>query len=226
MAPLLRILVVEDEPRIARYLQTGLEQEGHTVQVVGNGAVALKKVLKSVYDLVLLDWLLPDMDGLTLCRTAREHGVRTPVIMLTARDATVFKVLGLDGGADDYVTKPFEFEELLARIRAVLRRSAAGAAPLLKFADVVVDPAAHTVTRAGRVIELTAKEFSLLEYLVRHAGEAVTREELLQHVWGLDHNPRTNVVDVYIGYLRRKIDRDFATPILHTVVGVGYKLEA
>jgi DNA-binding response OmpR family regulator len=220
----MRILVVEDESRIAHYLSTGLEQEGHVVHVESNGVTALQQARSVDFDLILLDWMLPDMDGLALCRQLRSEGGKTPIVMLTARDATSDKIAGLDSGADDYLTKPFEFDELLARMRAVLRRDEAGSPPKLQVADLELDPGTHYVSRAGQQIVLTAKEFALLEYLMRRAGQVLTREELLSHVWGIDHNPGTNVVDVYVGYLRRKIDRGFAEPLLITLVNVGYKL--
>ncbi len=221
----MRILVVEDEQRIARFLKEGLEQEGHVVQTALNGAAALTRARSGSYDLILLDWLLPDVDGLSVCQTLRAEGNRTPIIMLTAKDAVFDKVRGLDSGADDYLTKPFEFDELFARMRSVLRRAEVGAPPQLVVADLVLDSAAHTVTRAGKPIALTPKEFTLLEYLMRHAGQVCSREDILRHVWGYEHDPMTNIVDVYIGYVRRKIDRGFDRPLLHTAVGIGYKLE-
>jgi DNA-binding response OmpR family regulator len=221
----MRVLVVEDEKQIARYLKEGLEQEGHVVHTASDGATALARARSGSYDLLILDWLLPDVDGLSVCQTLRAEGNRTPIIMLTAKDAVSDRVRGLDSGADDYLTKPFEFDELFARMRAVLRRAEVGAPPQLVVADLSLDPAAHTVTRAGKAIPLTPKEFALLEYLMRHAGQVCTREEILQHVWGYEHDPLTNIVDVYIGYVRRKIDRGFDPPLLRTVVGVGYKLE-
>jgi DNA-binding response OmpR family regulator len=221
----MRVLIVEDEPRIARFLKEGLAQEGHAASTVSNGVAALGSARSHVFDLILLDWLLPDLDGLTVCRTLRAEGNTIPIIMLTAKDAVADRVSGLDGGADDYLTKPFEFEELFARIRSVTRRAAAGAAPELRVDDLLLDPAAHQVTRAGTPIALTRREFALLEYLMRRAGQVCTRAELLSHVWGYDHDPQTNVVDVYVGYLRRKVDRGFARTLLHAVPGLGYKLE-
>lgn len=220
----MRILIAEDEERIARFLGEGLLQEGHAVRTVADGVAALAQVRGGSSDLLLLDWLLPGLDGLAVCRQLRAEGNRTPVIMLTARDAVGDRVAGLDGGADDYLTKPFEFEELLARIRSVMRRSAPGTPPRLQVADLVLDPAARTAARGGVRLRLTVREYALLEHLMRHAGQVLTRQHLLQHVWGYDHDPQTNIVDVYVGYLRRKIDRDFEPPLLATLPGVGYRL--
>jgi len=221
----MRVLVVEDEKQLARFLKQGLEQENYVVEVVYDGGQALAAAQAKSFDLILLDWLLPDRDGLSVCCQLRDRGNHTPIIMLTAKDALADKVMGLDSGADDYLTKPFEFDELFARMRSVLRRGAAGASPQLRVADLVLDPSAHTVTRAGQPIPLTAKEFALLEYFMRHSGRVLTRAALLQAVWGYDHDPSSNVVDVYVRYLRRKIDQGFARPLLHTVINVGYKLE-
>jgi two-component system response regulator MprA len=222
----MRVLVVEDEPSLARFLLAGLEQEGYSVAAAPTAAAALARVGAGPFDLILLDWMLPDQDGLSLCRALRSEGDRTAIVMLTARDAVTDRVMGLDSGADDYVTKPFEFEELLARIRSVLRRTGAGRSPQLVVGDLLLDPAAHTVRRGGREIHLTAREFGLLECLMRHAGQTLTRRDLLRHVWGYDHDPQTNIVDVYVGYLRRKIERDAGPTLLHAVAGVGYRLGA
>jgi DNA-binding response OmpR family regulator len=221
----MRVLVVEDQPQIARFVKEGLEQEGHAASTVSNGAAALASARTHAFDLILLDWLLPDLDGISVCRALRAEGNSVPIIMLTAKDAVADRVSGLDGGADDYMTKPFEFEELFARMRSVTRRAAAGAAPELQVDDLLLDPAAREVTRAGTPITLTRKEFALLEHLMRRAGQVCTRAELLSHVWGYDHDPQTNVVDVYVGYLRRKVDRGFSRRLLHTLPGGGYKLE-
>jgi DNA-binding response OmpR family regulator len=217
-------LIVEDEPRIAHFLQQGLEQEGYAVRAERSGAAAMPLARSGQFDLIVLDWMLPDLDGLTLCRALRAAGVRTPVLMLTARDAVADRVQGLDGGADDYLTKPFEFEELLARLRSLLRRADAIRPPQLSVEDLVLDPAARAVVRGSRPVELTPREFALLEYLMRHAGRVLTRWEILQHVWGYEHDPHTNVVDVYVGYLRRKVDQNGDPPLLRTVPGVGYQL--
>jgi DNA-binding response OmpR family regulator len=223
----MRILVVEDERKVASFLRQGLEEEGHAVQVVGDGAAAIDQVLGSEgYDLVVLDVMLPKSDGFEVLRTMRQHKLRTPVLMLTARDGVADKVAGLDLGADDYLTKPFAFEEFLARVRALLRRGAGQPAPVLKLGDLSLDPATREVTRGGRRIALTAREHALLEYFLRNAGRVLTRPMIAQHVWGLDFDPESNVVDVYVGYLRRKIDGEGERRLVHTVRGAGYKLAA
>jgi len=221
----MRVLIVEDQVQIARFLREGFEQEGFVVRTVTSGLNAVELGRGGGFDLIMLDWLLPDLDGLSVCRTLRSAGVTVPIIMLTAKDAVSDRVSGLDCGADDYLTKPFAFEELFARIRSVMRRAGAGATPQIELGDLVIDPARHQVARAGRAITLTPKEYALLEHLARHAGIACTRDELLRHVWGYEHEPQTNIVDVYVGYLRRKIDRGFPTALLHTVPGIGYRLE-
>ncbi len=221
----MRVLVVEDEHRIARYLKKGLEQQGHVATVAHDGTTALARARAGAFNVILLDWMLPDVDGLSVCQTLRAEGNHTAIIMLTAKDDVTDRVLGLDSGADDYVTKPFALQEVLARIRAVTRRAEAGAAPQLVVADLVLDPTSHAVTRAGAPITLSAKEFALLEFLMRRAGQVVTRQDILQHVWGYDHDPKTNIVEVYIRYLRRKIDQAYDRPLIHTLINVGYKLE-
>jgi DNA-binding response OmpR family regulator len=222
----MRILVVEDEHRIATFLRRGLEQEHYTVDPCYDGTAAAEKMRSESYDLVVLDVLLPGRDGFELCREFRERGAKTPVLMLTARDAVADRVRGLDCGADDYLTKPFAFEELTARIRSLLRRTGASRQPQLAVGDLVLDPATHEVHRGGRLIELTSREYSLLAFLMRRAGHALSRTTILEHVWGYDFAPETNVVDVYVRYLRAKIDDGFTPPLLHTVRGVGYKLKA
>jgi DNA-binding response OmpR family regulator len=221
----MRILVVEDERKVASFLRQGLQEDGHAVEVAADGEAALDLLLASPgYDLVVLDLMLPKRDGFDVLRTLRARKVRTPVLVLTARDAVPDKVTGLDLGADDYLTKPFDFEEFLARVRALLRRGAAQSAPVLRVADLTLDPATREVTRGGRRIGLTAREHALLEYFLRNAGRVLTRPMLAQHVWGLDFDPESNIVDVYVGYLRRKIDGDGERRLLHTVRGAGYKL--
>ena len=223
----MRILVVEDERKVASFLRQGLEEEGHAVLVVGDGAAALDAVdAAGGYDLVVLDVMLPKRDGFDVLKTLRRQKVRTPVLMLTARDGVADKVAGLDGGADDYLTKPFAFEEFLARVRALLRRGASQPAPLLKLADLTLDPATREVTRGSRRIVLTAREHALLEYFLRNVGRVLTRPMIAQHVWGLDFDPESNIVDVYVGYLRRKIDGDGEPRLLHTLRGAGYRLAA
>ncbi len=219
----MRILVVEDEPKIAGFLTRGLEGEGHRVDVVGDLEAARLAVRVEHYDLLLVDRMLPDGDGLAVVRELRRDNDRTPAICLTARDRVEERVEGLYGGADDYLVKPFEFDELLARIAAVTRR--VPAADRIEIDDLAIDVAAHRVYRAGREIPLTAQEFALLRYLAENRGRVLSRTRILDSVWGTTHDPRTNVVDVYISYLRAKIDKGFARPLLHTVRGSGYVLE-
>ena len=220
----MRALVVEDEKQLAKFIRRGLEQEGYVVDEAHDGATALGRVKASSFDVILLDRMLPDLDGLEVCKQLRALGDSTPVIMLTAKDALPDIVEGLDTGADDYITKPFEFGELFARMRSVLRRGGAEAEPTLQVADLVLDPAAHAVERGGKSIRLTAKEFALLECLMRNAGRALSRGIILESVWGYDHDPSSNVVEVYVRYLRKKIDTDPDRRLIHTIVGVGYKL--
>jgi DNA-binding response OmpR family regulator len=219
------VLLVEDDPRIVSFVKRGLEAEGYVLDVVANGRDALAIAEEREHALVILDRMLPDRDGLDLCRTLRDSGSDSMILMLTAKDALQDKLDGLSGGADDYMTKPFAFDELLARMQALLRRGPyRPAGQALAVGDLVVDPAEHRVTRGGREISLTAKEFALLTYLMRHAGKVVSRARLLSNVWGYSFEPGTKVVDVYIRYLRRKIDEGEPTPLIHTVRGFGYKI--
>jgi DNA-binding response OmpR family regulator len=218
----MRILVVEDEPKIAGFLRRGLTEEGHRVDVVPDVAEAQSAIAQD-YDLLVVDRMLPDGDGLSIVRGLRRQGKLTPAICLTARDRVEERVEGLYGGADDYIVKPFEFDELLARIAAVTRR--ASVAERLEVGDLVIDVPARRVTRAGRELGLTAQEFDLLRYLAENAGRVLSRTRILNAVWDLTFDPRTNLVDVYVSYLRAKIDKGFARPLLHTVRGVGYVLE-
>ena len=219
----MRILVVEDERKVANFIRQGLEEEGHTVEVAADGATALDLVVDgSPYDLVVLDLMLPGRDGFAVLRTARARRVDTPVLILTARDGVSDKVTGLDLGADDYLTKPFAFEEFLARVRALLRRGSGQRAPLLRLADLTLDPSTREVSRGARKIVLTTREYALLEYFLRNAGRVLTRPMIAEHVWGLDFDPESNIIDVYVGYLRRKIDGDGERRLLHTIRGAGY----
>lgn len=225
----MRILVVEDERKVASFIRQGLEEEGHVVEIAGDGAVALDLLLDApAYDLVVLDVMLPRRDGLDVLRTLRGRGVRTPVLVLTARDAVGDKVAGLDLGADDYLTKPFAFEELLARVRALLRRGTDQRASVLRLGDLALDPVTREAQRGRRRIELTAREYSLLDFFLRRPGQVLTRPMIAEHVWGLDFDSESNIIDVYIGYLRRKVDGPGEPRLLHTVRGSGYvmKLEA
>ncbi len=219
----MRILVVEDEAKVAAFVRQALEEEGHSVETVGDGDEGLERARAADYDLVILDWLLPGRDGLSVCRALREDKNRVPVLMLTARDAVEDRIAGLDTGADDYLTKPFALGELLARVRALLRRGG-GAPPLLTVGDLTLDPATRRVRRGDRELWLSAREFSLLDCLMRNAGRTLTRSLLLEHVWDFHFDAGTNVVDVYINYLRNKVDRGRPTKLIHTVRGVGYRL--
>lgn len=221
----MHILVVEDTIKVASFIQRGLESSQYQVDVEHDGEAGLNRVLVEDYDLVILDVMLPKMDGFSVVKAMRKQGVKVPVLLLTARGAVEDKVTGLDVGADDYLTKPFAFEELLARVRALLRRGVA-APEALELADLRLDPAKREVTRANKRIDLTAKEFALLEYLLRRQGEVLSRSVIAQHVWGVDYDTFTNVIDVYVNYLRKKIDSDFAIKLLHTVRGAGYVLKA
>jgi len=221
----MRILVVEDEPKVASFVRRALEAEHHAVDVAADGDAGLALAVAGAYDLVVLDVMLPKRDGLGVLRELRAGGHAVPVLLLTARAEVVDKVAGLDVGADDYLTKPFAVEELLARVRALLRRGAVAAPPRLAIADLTLDPVTRDVTRAGKRIELTAREYALLEFFLRNRGRVLGRSLIAQHVWGVDFDTFTNVIDVYVNYLRRKIDADFEPKLVHTVRGVGYVLK-
>jgi len=222
----MRILVVEDDRKVASFIRQGLVEEGHTVETAADGDGALELLVEGEpYDLIVLDVMLPGRDGFAVLTGARQAGVHAPVIMLTARDSVADKVTGLDLGADDYLAKPFAFEELLARVRALFRRRSERRAPVLRLADLTLDPATRKVERAGRRIELTTREWALLEYFMRNTGRILTRPMLVQHVWGLDFDPESNIVDVYVGYLRRKIDGPQERKLFHTIRGAGYVLK-
>ena len=220
----MRILVVEDEAKVSAFIRQALEEEGHAVDVAADGDSGLHFALTTEYDLVILDWLLPGRDGLEVCEAIRATGQPTPILMLTARDAVADRIAGLDTGADDYLTKPFALGELLARVRALLRRGSTGQTPSLRVGDLVLDPATRLVHRGTRAIILSAKEYALLEYLMRQSGQTVSRSRIMEHVWDFDFDSGTNVVDVYIYYLRSKIERGDESKLIHTVRGVGYRL--
>jgi two-component system copper resistance phosphate regulon response regulator CusR len=222
----LRILLVEDEPNAARILAKGLREEAYAVDVVGDGEGALELAQLNDYDLIILDVMLPQKDGFQVCRDLRAAGSAVPVLMLTARDAVEDRVEGLDSGADDYLVKPFEFEELLARVRALLRRRPALYREVIVVADLSVDIRARRVSRSGKELDLTGKEFALLEYLVRHAGEVIGRAEISEHVWDQSYDPFSKVIDVFIQRLRRKIDEGHAIKLIRTRRGEGYVLTA
>ena len=221
----MNLLIVEDDRSLASLLQQAVLEAGYVAQVEHDGAVALERAKDAEFDLILLDVMLPGLDGLEICRRLRAASVPTPILMITARDTLDNKVDGLDAGADDYIVKPVAIRELLARIRAQLRR---GVSPptLLSVADLTLDPATRRVIRGGREIALSATEHALLEYLMRNAGRVVTRSRILEHVWQYDFGGHDNVLDVYIGYLRGKIDRNHSPALIRTVRGVGFCLEA
>ncbi len=221
----MRLLIAEDDAKLAATLARGLRADGYAVDVTGTGEDALFNARVHTYDAVILDVMLPGIDGVTVCQELRNTEHWAPVLMLTARDGVADRIRGLDSGADDYLVKPFDYGELVARLRALIRRGVPERPALLHAGDVVVDPAAHTVHRQDQPIELTAKEFALLEYLVRNAGRVVTRTELLDHVWDANYEGSGNVVDVYIGYLRRKLDVPFGSPAIRTIRGAGFMMD-
>ncbi|MGC8668114.1 MAG: response regulator transcription factor [Chthonomonadales bacterium] len=221
----MKVLIVEDDGSIARFLAQALTEAGYDADIAEDGLEACSRAATGAFDLILLDVMLPKMDGFEVCRHLRAQGLATPVLIITARDTLDDKVKGLDSGADDYIVKPFQLPELFARVRALLRRGAFSPTPLQE-ADLVLDPAAHVVVRAGKPIHLSATEFTLLEYLLRNKGRLLTRQTILQHVWEYDFGGRDNVLDVYISYLRGKIDRGFHPRLIHTVRGIGFILSA
>jgi len=219
-----RILLVEDEPNAARILAKGLREEAYAVDVAEDGEGALELVSINAYDLIILDVMLPRKNGFEVCRVLRNDGSAVPILMLTARDALEDRVEGLDSGADDYLSKPFEFEELLARVRALLRRKPALYRDVMVVADLSVDTVARSVSRAGREVELTAKEFALLEYLIRRQGEVVSRTDISEHVWDKSYDPFSKVIEVFVQRLRRKIDENHSVKLIKTRRGEGYVL--
>ncbi len=220
------ILMVEDERRLAQVVRKVLEEEGHTVDVAHDGEDGLAMTMDGSHDVIVLDVLLPGIDGFEVCRRVRAGRVDTPVLLLTALDAVEDRVRGLDAGADDYLPKPFAFQELLARLRALGRRRVQAREPdQLQTADLILDLRRRRAERAGKTIELSPKELALLEFLMRNEGRVVTRTQILDHVWGYDYSPDSNLVDVYITYLRRKVDRDHSRKLIRTVRGAGYALE-
>jgi len=219
------VLVVEDERRLSQVVRRVLEEEGHTVDTAYDGEEGLAMALDGSHDVIVLDVMLPQMDGIEVCRALRKQRVDTPVLLLTALDGVDDRVRGLDAGADDYLPKPFAFQELLARIRALGRRKVQGReASELRLDDLVLDLRRRRAQRAGKTIDLTPKEFSLLEFLMRNEGRVVTRTQILDHLWGYDYDSESNLVDVYIAYLRRKVDKGHSRPLIRTVRGIGYAL--
>jgi heavy metal response regulator len=220
----MRILVVEDEPSIANFVRQGLSEAGYAVDVAQDGREGLEYALAAEYDVLVLDIMLPHLDGLELLRELRNRGRKTPSLMLTARDTVEDRVTGLDAGADDYLVKPFAFPELLARVRALLRRPPLQTGTILSLADLEMNTVTRQVRRNHRLIDLSPREYAVLEYLLRHPGQVLTRTQIGEHVWNFDFYNESNVVDVYVGYLRRKIDEGSALPLIHTVRGVGYRI--
>ncbi len=222
----MRILVVEDETKVASFIRRALEEESAAVDVCSDGSQGLDWALSGSYDVIILDLMLPTLPGLEILRRLRQKGSQTPILVLTARSQVDQKIQGLDAGADDYLTKPFAIEELLARVRVLLRRGSGEARGVLEIDDLVFNPATREVARAGQRIELTTKEYALLEYMMRNAGRVLTRPMIAEHVWNLDFDTFTNVIDVYVNYLRNKIDKGHDRKLIHTVRGSGYVLKA
>lgn len=223
----MRILVVEDEHKIANAIKQGLIQENYAVDLEYDADAGLGAALHESYDVMILDRMLPGaLEGLEICRQVRKFGIHTPILLLTAKDQTSDRVEGLNAGADDYLVKPFSFEELLARVRALMRRPAATAGEVLKVADLSLNPVRYEVKRGGKTLNLSAKEFALLEYMMRNPGRVLTKENIISHVWDFDADVLPNTVEVYIGYLRNKIDKPFRRQLIHTHRGFGYLLGA
>lgn len=222
----MNILVVEDEQRIARFIKKGLELEEYVVEIAGDGKKAIDLIQVNGYDLVILDIMLPEIEGIEICKRIREANIETPVIMLTARDTIEDRVNGLDAGADDYLVKPFAFGELLARIRALFRREKNTRKTILKVADLTLNPATHIVKRGDREVELTSTEYKIVDYLMRRPEQVCTRTMIKEHVWGYDYMASSNIVDVYINYLRKKIDKGYSKKLINTVRDVGYKIRS
>lgn len=222
----MRILVVEDDPDMSRFIERGLREQSYAVDAVATGDAAIEAAVTAAYDVIILDAMIPPPDGFEVCRQLRAQGIGATVLMLTARDSVADRVEGLDSGADDYLVKPFEFAELLARLRALLRRSGVRQYPVVEVGDLCLDTRSHRVTRGGGELPLTTKEYALLEYLSVNAGRVMGREEIAEHVWNDDFDPFSNLIEVYIGRLRRIVDRDRKVKLIHTIRGSGYILEA
>ena len=221
----MRILIVEDDKKVGAFLKKGLREEQYAVDICRDGKEAMYCAHVNTYDVIILDIMLPGMDGFMICSKLRQSNILTPIIMLTAKDALEDKITGLSDGADDYMTKPFSFEELLARIRALLRRNQDYKTSVLKVRDLELDPWWRKVTRSGRDIVLTGKEYALLEYLMRNRGRIVTQSMIIEHVWDMNYEGTSNIVNVYINHLRKKIDNDFTKKLIHTVRGHGYRID-
>jgi len=221
----MRILIVEDDQKLSTFLQKGLKEEQFAADVCRKGSEVMHFVEVNDYDVIILDIMLPGKDGITICREMRGKSIKTPIIMLTAKDTVEDKISGLSEGADDYLTKPFSFAELLARIKALLRRSQGYKPKTLKISDLDLDPWNRKVSRGGEEISLTGKEYALLEYLMRNRGRIVSKSMIIEHVWDMNYEGLSNVVNVYINHLRRKIDKDFKKKLIHTIRGYGYKID-
>ena len=221
----MRILLVEDEKRMASFIKRGLTEQRYTVDLAYDGEEGLFLAETNPYDLIILDVMLPKADGITVCRELREKNIDVPILMLTAKDDVRDKIIGLDSGADDYLTKPFAFDEFLARVRVLLRRQRADKSTTLKVADLELDQLTHKVTRAGREIELTATEYALLEYLMLNANQVVTRTMISEHVWDQDFDSFSNVINVYVNYVRKKVDTGFSKILIQSIRGTGYILK-
>lgn len=220
----MRILIIEDEQRLSNNIKKGLQEEGFAIDQAFDGEEGQYLAESESYDLIILDIMLPKIDGINVCKNLRSKSIKTPVLMLTAKTQLEEKVLGLNAGADDYLTKPFAFDELKARIQALLRRSFNQPEPELEIDDLLVDPKKHSVKRAAKEIKLTPKEFAILEFLLRHKNELVTRSQIIEHVWDYNFDSMSNVVDVFITTLRKKVDGGFDKKLIHTIHGVGYKI--
>lgn len=223
----MNVLLIEDEPKTVQSLRQGLEENGYAVDIAYDGLLGKQLATRNSYHLIVSDIIMPGINGLELCRELRNAGNQTPILMLTALGTTDDKVVGLDAGADDYLVKPFEFKEFLARVRALTKRGGMvnQTAQILRFADLEVNMDAKTVHRAEKKIELTAREFNLLVYLIRNQGRVISKAEIAEQVWEIDFDTGTNIIEVYVNYLRKKIDRDFATRLIHTQFGMGYVLK-
>lgn len=222
----MRVLVIEDETKVGSFIKRALEEESYAVDLCEDGAIGLEMALATNYDLLVVDVMLPSLSGLDVLRNIRRERIHTPVLILSAQSQIDQRVKGLDAGADDYLTKPFAIDELLARVRALLRRGVSESPGILQVDDLILNPATRDVTRGGQRIDLTLKEYALLEYLMRHTGRVLTRPMISEHVWNQDFDTFTNVIDVYVNYLRNKIDRGRTKKLIHTIRGSGYMLKA
>ncbi len=220
----MKILLVEDEHKIAASIKRGLELENFVVDLAFDGTAGLDLAIGEPYDIIILDRMLPEIDGIEICAQLRKKGIHTPILILTAKGQIADKVEGLDAGADDYLLKPFAFEELLARLRALTRRPRQSVSQILKLEDLTLDTTSYTVKRGEKYIQLSSKEFALLEYFMRHANKILTKEQIITHVWSYESDVLPNTVEVYVGYLRGKIDKPFRKPLIHTVRGFGYRI--